>query len=148
MQPLLDSDDFCCLLAWAKRTPAERAGAERVEAERVGVERAGAQRVLAGHVGFLPAIRAWRAVGDSDLAHLRQLFLAPDYWGTGLARMLHIRALHAACERGFTAIRLFTPTGQARARRFYEREGWTVNGEPFCDPGFGLQLIAYRRSLG
>jgi hypothetical protein len=61
--------------------------------------------------------------------------------------MLHTRALHAARERGFTAIRLFTPTGQARARRFYEREGWTVNGEPFCDPGFGLQLVEYHRSL-
>jgi GrpB-like predicted nucleotidyltransferase (UPF0157 family)/RimJ/RimL family protein N-acetyltransferase len=139
---LLDSDDFCCLLAWAERAPAERAGAERV-----GVERAGAEHVLAGHVGFLPATRAWRGVEDFNLAHLRQLFLAPGYWGTGLARMLHTRALHAARERGFTAIRLFTPTGQARARRFYEREGWTVNGEPFCDPGFGLQLVEYHRSL-
>jgi GrpB-like predicted nucleotidyltransferase (UPF0157 family)/GNAT superfamily N-acetyltransferase len=127
LRALLERDDFYCLLARAERTPAER--------------------VLAGHVGFLPAIRAWRAVEDSGLAHLRQLFLAPDYWGTGLARMLHTRALHAARERGFTAIRLFTPTGQARARRFYEREGWTVNGEPFCDPGFGLQLVEYHRSL-
>jgi GrpB-like predicted nucleotidyltransferase (UPF0157 family)/GNAT superfamily N-acetyltransferase len=127
LRALLARDDFYCLLARAERTSAER--------------------VLAGHVGFLPAIRAWRAVEDSGLAHLRQLFLAPDYWGTGLARMLHTRALHAARERGFTAIRLFTPTGQARARRFYEREGWTVNGEPFCDPGFGLQLVEYHRSL-
>ncbi len=124
---LLERDDFCCLLAWA--------------------ERAGAERVLAGHVAFLPASRAWREVEDPDLAHLRQLFLAPDFWGAGLARTLHTRALRAARGRGFTAMRLFTPTGQARARRFYEREGWTVNGEPFCDPGFGLQLVEYRRSL-
>jgi GrpB-like predicted nucleotidyltransferase (UPF0157 family)/GNAT superfamily N-acetyltransferase len=142
LRALLERDDFCCLLAWAEHAPAGWAGAERV-----GVERVGAERILAGHVGFLPAASAWRAVEDSDLAHLRQLFLTPDYWGTGLAGMLHTRALHAARERGFTAMRLFTPTGQARARRFYEREGWTVNGEPFCDPGFGLQLVEYHRSL-
>jgi GNAT superfamily N-acetyltransferase len=122
VRPLLDSDDFWCLLALA-------------------------DSVLAGHVAFLPAIRAWRAVEDPTLAHLRQLFLAPDYWGTSLAHVLHAHAMQAARQRGFTAMRLFTPTGQARARGFYEREGWTVDGEPFCDPGFGLQIISYRRSL-
>jgi GrpB-like predicted nucleotidyltransferase (UPF0157 family)/GNAT superfamily N-acetyltransferase len=141
VRALLDGDDFWCLLAWVEHARTERARAE--QAERVGTE-----RVLAGHVAFLSAARAWRAVEDPTLAHLRQLFLAPDHWGTGLARRLHGHAMAAAGERGFTAMRLFTPTGQARARRFYEREGWRVDGEPFCDPGFGLQLIAYRRSLG
>ncbi len=122
LQVLLDSDDFWCLLAQA-------------------------DSVLAGHIAFLPAARAWRAVEDPALAHLRQLFLAPDFWGTGLASALHARATEAARQRGFTSMRLFTPTGQARARRFYEREGWTVDGEPFCDPGFGLQLVSYRLSL-
>ncbi|GEM_PF-159846 len=124
LRALLDSEDFWCLLAWA------------------------ADIVLAGHIAFLPATRAWRAVEDPELAHLRQLFLAPDFWGTGLARTLHTRAIEAARQRGFTAMRLFTPVGQARARRFYEREGWTVDGEPFSDPGFGgLELISYRRSV-
>jgi GrpB-like predicted nucleotidyltransferase (UPF0157 family)/ribosomal protein S18 acetylase RimI-like enzyme len=124
LRALLDSEDFWCLLAWA------------------------ADIVLAGHIAFLPATRAWRAVEDPELAHLRQLFVAPAFWGTGLARTLHTRAIEAARERGFTTMRLFTPTGQARARRFYEREGWTVNGEPFSDSGFGgLELISYRRSV-
>jgi GNAT superfamily N-acetyltransferase len=125
VRSLLDSEDFWCLLA------------------------IGAQDVLAGHVAFLAANRAWRAPQDADprLAHLRQLFLAPHFWGTGLARTLHARAVHAGRRRGFTAMRLFTPVGQARARRFYEREDWTVHGESFRDPGFGLQLIEYRRPL-
>jgi GNAT superfamily N-acetyltransferase len=125
VRPLLDSEDFWCLLA------------------------IGARDMLAGHVAFLTANRAWRAPEDADpgLAHLRQLFVAPGFWGTGLARTLHARAVQAACRRGFTAIRLFTPIGQARARRFYEREGWTAHGESFCDPGFGLRLIEYRRPL-
>jgi hypothetical protein len=60
---------------------------------------------------------------------------------------LHARALDEAAHRGFTAMRLFTPAGQARARRFYEREGWKVAGEPFDDSEFGLALVEYRREL-
>jgi GNAT superfamily N-acetyltransferase len=123
LRGLIGSEGFWCLLALA-------------------------DGVLAGHVAFLPATRGWRAVEDPTLAHLRQLFLTPDSWGTGLARTLHARAIQAAHQRGFSAIRLFTPAGQARARRFYEREGWAVDGEPFCDPGFGpLELVSYRRPL-
>jgi GNAT superfamily N-acetyltransferase len=125
VRALLDSADFWCLLAL------------------------GPDDVLAGHVAFLSSGRAWRAPEEADptLAHLRQLFLVPDFWGTGLARTLHDRVLRAGSKRGFEAMRLFTPTGQARARRFYEREGWTVHGDSFRDPGFGLQLVEYRRLL-
>jgi GNAT superfamily N-acetyltransferase len=123
LRTLLDSEDFWCLLAEADGD-------------------------LAGQVAFLPAERAWRAVEDPGLAHLRQMFLTPDFWGTGLARTLHRRAVHTARKSGFTAMRLFTPAGQARARRFYEREGWTAVGEPFHDPGIGLQIIEYTRPLG
>jgi hypothetical protein len=56
-------------------------------------------------------------------------------------------ALEEAARRGFPTIRLFTPVGQARARRFYEREGWEERGEPFDAP-LGLSLIEYRRELG
>jgi GrpB-like predicted nucleotidyltransferase (UPF0157 family) len=122
LRTLLDSEDFWCLLAEAHGD-------------------------LAGQVAFLPAKQAWRAVEDPGLAHLRQMFLAADFWGTGLARTLHDCAVHDACKCGFTAMRLFTPAGQARARRFYEREGWTAASEPFHDPGVGLQIIECTRSL-
>jgi GrpB-like predicted nucleotidyltransferase (UPF0157 family)/GNAT superfamily N-acetyltransferase len=84
LRALLDSADFWCLLAEADGD-------------------------LAGQVAFLPAKQAWRAVEDSGLAHLRQMFLTPDSWGTGLARTLHDSAVKAACKHGFTAMRLFTP---------------------------------------
>jgi hypothetical protein len=38
------------------------------------------------------------------------------------------------------------PSGQARARRFYEREGWQAAGELFDNP-LGLLLVEYRRGL-
>jgi hypothetical protein len=52
-----------------------------------------------------------------------------------------------ARARAFTAMRLFTPAGQARARRFYEREGWSAVGGAFLVPALGLEVVEYRYAL-
>jgi GNAT superfamily N-acetyltransferase len=101
---------------------------------------------LAGHVAFLPAAAGIEPVHDARLAHLRQLFVERSHWGNGLARTLHAAALEEASARGFRAMRLFTPAGQARARRFYEREGWVCICEP-RDAAAGLPTVEYRREL-
>jgi GNAT superfamily N-acetyltransferase len=101
----------------------------------------------AGHVGFLAAARSIAPVDDPGLAHFRQLFVEPRWWGAGLAPALHTAAVEEAQARGYTAMRLFTPAGQARARRFYEREGWLQAGPP-RDSGVGLPTVEYRRALG
>ena len=66
--------------------------------------------------------------------HLRNLFVAREHWGGGLASAMHAAAVGAAAQRGHTAMRLFVATGQERARRFYAREGWADVGAPFFDP--------------
>jgi GNAT superfamily N-acetyltransferase len=99
---------------------------------------------LVGQITFLPAARAPHPVEDSSLAHVSNLFVRRDYWGVGLASELHRAALDAADARGFTEFRLFVAAGQARARRFYEREGWLPAGEPCDDPIPGLTMIEYR----
>ena len=101
---------------------------------------------LAGHVGFLPATHSRRPVADPHLAHFWQLFVRPAHWGSGVAGDLHARAVEEARGRGFTAMRLFTPAGQARARRFYEREGW-VAGETLDGDALGLDVVEYRLAL-
>ncbi len=90
--------------------------------------------VLAGHVRWVP-------LGEPVAIHFRSLFVAEPYWGTGLARELHSAAIDAMQGR---SARLFTPAGQARARRFYEREGWTLFDERH-DEHFGMPLAEYRR---
>jgi hypothetical protein len=42
-------------------------------------------------------------------------------------------------------MRLFVPAGQARARRFYAREGFVAVGKPF-EFGLGLPVLEYQRS--
>jgi GNAT superfamily N-acetyltransferase len=101
----------------------------------------------AGHVAIMPATLARRPSSDTRLAHFWQLFVRPRHWGSGLAVALHDEALAEAARRGFTAIRLFTPAGQARARRFYERAGWTAAAAPFEESELGLALVEYRRPL-
>lgn len=103
-------------------------------------------QTLVGHATFIPARRSFRAAPDPALAHLGHLFVKPRYWGTGAATQLLAHATGAAAAREYTAMRLFVPVGQARARRFYTREQFAAVGDPF-DPGHGLPVIEYRRSL-
>ena len=102
---------------------------------------------VAGYVTLLPAADSRKPVDDPGLAHFWMLFVRARWWGTGLARRLHAAACEAAAARGFTAMRLYTPAEQARARRFYEREGWSAAGEPYADPELGLTIVEYRRPL-
>jgi GNAT superfamily N-acetyltransferase len=103
---------------------------------------------VAGHVAFHAARES---TGDkaviAGLAHLWMLFVREPWWGTGLARRLLTMAVEEASAQGYEAMRLYTPAGQARARRFYEREGWTTDGETFFEPMLALDLVEYRRRL-
>jgi len=101
---------------------------------------------LVGHATFIPAARhSFRAAPDPALAHLGHLFVKSSYWGTGVAAQLLAHARSTASARGFAAMRLFVPAGQARARRFYTREGFTAVGESF--EFAGLPALEYRRPL-
>jgi GNAT superfamily N-acetyltransferase len=103
-----------------------------------------ADGVPVGHVLLIPASRSREPVDDPALGHLMMLFVRPSHWGTPVARTLHEAMLEAAGARGFTSVRLFTPAGQRRARRFYEREGWRAQ-EPFFAPHLGFDVVEYRR---
>jgi len=95
----------------------------------------------AGHVSLLDD-----AEDPGACAYLWQLFVRPAHQGTGLAVALHDAFLDAARARGYTRARLRTPAGQAQARRFYEREGWTTDGRAELHPLLGLELLVYRRA--
>jgi GNAT superfamily N-acetyltransferase len=101
----------------------------------------------AGHVAFMPARIHTHPSDEPGLAHLSGMFVREPWWGSGLATALHAEAVREAAARGFTAMRLFTPAEQARARRFYEREGWTAAGEPADAPRFGMPLVEYRLAI-
>jgi GNAT superfamily N-acetyltransferase len=102
---------------------------------------------LAGHVAIRPAETAPRGSREPGLAHFWQLFVKPAWHGSGLAVQLHGEAVREAGERGFETMRLYAAAGQARARRFYEREGWVAQGEATELPGFMMPVVEYRRAI-
>ena len=79
--------------------------------------------------------------------NLWQLFVRPGWQGRGIATWLMDAAASEARRRGFTRMRLWTPQGQSRARRFYERESWTLTGGVHEDSPFGLPVVEYSRTL-
>jgi GNAT superfamily N-acetyltransferase len=79
--------------------------------------------------------------------YLWQMFVRRDRQGSGIAGALMDRVFEEARSRGFKRMVLCTPEGAAQARRFYEREGWTLSGERDEKSGFGLPLVDYERAL-
>jgi GNAT superfamily N-acetyltransferase len=81
---------------------------------------------------------------------LERLYVRPGAWGSGVARALHAAALEALREQGAVSASLWCLVENARARRFYEREGWRLNGEervvPFppnpIDVGYSIDLVS------
>ena len=95
--------------------------------------------VAAGHAGFFPQ------PGVEGSAHLWQLFVRPPWWGTGLASELLGHAIGAAVGQGYGRMRFYTPRDHARARRFYEREGFTRTEWEGLEEPLGLVLVEYVR---
>jgi GNAT superfamily N-acetyltransferase len=103
---------------------------------------------VAGHVAFIAGREPSGAREPiPDLAHLWMLFIREPWWGSGLAVRLLAMAVAEAAARGYREIRLYTPAGQARARGFYEREGWSTDGVARFEPMLALDLVEYRRGL-
>ncbi|HEX8086055.1 MAG TPA: GNAT family N-acetyltransferase [Solirubrobacteraceae bacterium] len=98
-----------------------------------------------GHALMIPAARSREPVDDPRLGHVMQLFVLPSHWGTGVARALHEAMVEEAPRRGFDELRLFTPSGQRRARAFYERERWRPLRE-LDDTALGFPVVEYRRA--
>jgi GNAT superfamily N-acetyltransferase len=61
---------------------------------------------------------------DDDF--LRQLYVLPAHWGSGIGTALLTRGLERMRERGATRAKLWTLEGNERGRRFYESRGWTL----------------------
>lgn len=100
-----------------------------------------------GHVALSPFTVENPEPPPPGTINLWQLFVRPEWQGRGVATQLMDAAVGEAERRGFNRMRLWTPQGAARARRFYEREGWLLTGGLHGDSPFGLPLVEYARGL-
>jgi GNAT superfamily N-acetyltransferase len=81
-----------------------------------------------GVVAFEPSIGREEEIAGEEAAYLRILFVDPACWGSGVAVQLIERAVAAMRSAGYARSYLWTGLVNARARRFYEREGWHWDG--------------------
>ena len=62
------------------------------------------------------------------IGELYGFYVHPDSWGTGVADELHAAALSALRDADWQTLKLWVLEENHRARRFYERHGWTADG--------------------
>lgn len=68
----------------------------------------------------------------------------PDAWGRGVGSALLAAAVAALADRGHRSPVLWVLEGNARARAFYERNGWTFDGATKSDDFGGAPLCELR----
>jgi ribosomal protein S18 acetylase RimI-like enzyme len=85
---------------------------------------------------------------DPSAGELYAIYVLPQSWGTGLGPALMAAVLDGLREAGFDEAVLAVLAENPRARRFYEREGWTFVDERDGEHlGVAVREARYRRSL-
>lgn len=77
---------------------------------------------------------------------LHALHVLPSMWGHGIGSALHDGALAVLAGAGYDTAWLWVIGANARARRMYERRGWTARAEIAQDYK-GVQELRYSRQL-
>jgi GNAT superfamily N-acetyltransferase len=91
---------------------------------------------------------------DDDLdpgsvGELYAIYLDPDVWRGGVGSLLLADVIRGLTDRGYRRAALWTIEGNDRARRFYEKHGWTHDGhEHLLDfDGVPIPEVRYTRDL-
>jgi GNAT superfamily N-acetyltransferase len=80
------------------------------------------------------------------LAHVSAVFVSPDHWRRGIARMLLDAAEDAMREQGYERAQLWTLQGSP-AEQLYAALGWERDGRRDTFPPMGLGIVAYVKLL-
>ena len=113
----LDTEERELLPLWRTRLEAPEPGRGVLVAE---------DRDVVGYCRFGPT-------GDADLdpevvGEIDEIFVPPDAWERGVGTQLLHTALDELRKQGFPEAALWVMTWNDRARRFYEAQGWSLDG--------------------
>ena len=112
---------------------------------------------IVGYASFGPELNvlgmSWpyprtAAGAEGRVAELYALYVRPAWWSTGTGRALMDHVLARVSAAGYRCITLWVLEDNARARRFYQRAGFTPDGASHGLPDLGgVTEIRYRRAL-
>jgi GNAT superfamily N-acetyltransferase len=105
--------------------------------------------VVDAEVAGISTIGPYRPVDGQptppDLCELWMLNVHPDHWGTGVAQALMAEDIAwLGREREEPRAALWVLEGNARGRRFYEKEGWSADGTTRHDAVGGVDVVELR----
>jgi ribosomal protein S18 acetylase RimI-like enzyme len=86
---------------------------------------------------------------DDAEGELYAIYALPEAWGTGAGAALMQAGLDAMRGAGYRDAVLYVLDDNPRARRFYEREGWALDGGTKREELLGMDVteVRYRRTL-
>lgn len=131
-------------------------GAERLAGIDVARRQVGWERALANPErdafvfeddGAVVAFAGSFPSRDPDAAgELGEIYALPEAWGKGIGHALMDACLTALRERGHADAILWVLEDNPRARAFYEREGWALDGGAKTDVFLGVEVreVRYR----
>lgn len=64
----------------------------------------------------------------SNTGEVYAIYVLPDYWDRGVGRRLLMHCEHDLIGHGYDKAVLWVLADNSRARRFYEKAGWTLDG--------------------
>jgi GNAT superfamily N-acetyltransferase len=64
-----------------------------------------------------------------DVGELRAIYVYPDHWGERIGATLHDAGLASLAAEANTTATLWVLDTNQRARAFYERHGWSLDGD-------------------
>jgi ribosomal protein S18 acetylase RimI-like enzyme len=98
-------------------------------------------------IGFASCGDSRDATGEGELY---AIYALPEAWGSGAGPALMAAALEELRQCGFATASLWVLEDNPRARRFYEREGWSSDGGRREDEFLGVPIteVRYRFMLG
>ena len=83
-----------------------------------------------GVVAGFATVGGLRGADSADNAgEIFSIYASPAVWGIGVGRALIDAAVVQLEQRGYRALFLWVLEANARARSFYERQGWQHDGE-------------------
>jgi len=100
-------------------------------------------------VGFCDVLPSRDAAAPPEIAEIAALYVEPSAWGTGAGRSLVASAVEYARDHGFVVLTLWVLSTNTRARRFYEKAGFSPDGAEKSEERSGVSLheLRYRLDL-
>lgn len=101
-------------------------------------------------VGFVNHVASRDSEADGSVGEITTIYLLPEHFGEGYGRALMDAATATLREAGFAQATLWVLADNARARRFYELAGWSLDGASKDDELGGMPVteVRYRHDLG